>query len=92
DDLNKIINTTGEVIDKAIELCLYCMKKQIFLDGNKRAAIIFACHFLIANGSGLLVIPKNHVNKFKKMLINYYEGKGEDKIKSFMKDKCWQKF
>ena len=33
-------------IDLAIDLILYVMKKQLFLDGNKRTAIIFANHYL----------------------------------------------
>ena len=31
--------------EKAINLCLYCMKAQIFNDGNKRASVIFANHY-----------------------------------------------
>ena len=33
--------------EKAIFLCLYCMKTQIFNDGNKRASVIFANHYLL---------------------------------------------
>lgn len=58
----------------AIELCVYCMKLQIFLDGNKRASVIFANHYLISHGNGLLVIPENKVLEFKKLLVEYYEG------------------
>ena len=32
--------------EKAINLCLYCMKAQIFNDGNKRASVIFANHYV----------------------------------------------
>ena len=50
------------------------MKAQVFLDGNKRSAVIFANHFLIAHGQGFIVIPKRHVPKFKKLLAACYEG------------------
>ncbi len=90
--INNIIASNITNIDKTIELCLYCMKTQIFNDGNKRAAIIFANHFLIAQGEGLIVIPEKEVPKFKKLLVEYYEGKDFDIIKSFMKEKCWKKF
>ena len=86
--IDKIVNEKMEPIDIAIKLCLFCMKAQIFLDGNKRAAIIFANHYLIAHGKGLLVIPEKEVPEFKKMLVKYYEGEDISIIASFMKKKC----
>ena len=78
-------------IDKAIELCLYVMKTQIYNDGNKRTAIIYANHYLISKGQGLLVIDYSNVDNFKKHLVNYYEDKDLTSIKSFLKE-CWMKF
>lgn len=89
--INKIIASNSSNIDKAIELCLYCMKTQIFNDGNKRASVIFANHFLIAQGEGLIVIPEKEVPEFKKLLVEYYENKDTTTIKTFMKEKCWRK-
>ena len=68
------------------------MKTQIFIDGNKRAAIIFANHFMIQNGIGLLVVPEALVPEFKALLVAYYEGKNETQIKLFLKKQCWRKF
>ena len=87
-----IINQDKQAIDVAIELCLYCMKTQIFNDGNKRAAVIFANHYLISKGEGLIIIPQNKVPEFKKLLINYYEDKDVEQIKQFMKKFCWKSF
>ena len=56
--IREIIEESDEVINTAIKLCLYCMKTQIFLDGNKRASVIFANHYLISHGGGFLVIPE----------------------------------
>lgn len=81
-----------EAIDVAIELCLYCMKTQVFLDGNKRASVIFANHYLIANGMGVLVIPEKEVPVFKKLLVAFYEGEDADAIFGFMKERCWKNF
>ena len=66
------------------------MKKQLFLDGNKRTAVIFANHYLISRGMGLIVIPSELVNEFKEHLINYYEDKNE-LIKDFLKNNCLTK-
>ena len=92
EDIDNIIHSDIEDIDKAIELTLYSMKTQIFIDGNKRAAIIFANHFMISKGLGLLVVPENIVSEFKRLLIAYYEGKDEESIKIFLKEKCWRQF
>ena len=92
DRIIEILQSSDEVIDKAIRLCLYCMKTQIFIDGNKRAAIIFANRFLIKNGEGLLVVPEAKVEEFKPLLVRYYEGNDEEKIIRFLKDECWRQF
>lgn len=86
-----IITDEAEPIEKAIRLCLYCMKTQIFNDGNKRAAVIFANHYLIGQASGLLVIPEKNVPEFKRLLVRYYEDKDTGEIVAFMKNKCWRK-
>lgn len=86
-----IVNHTAEPVEVAIELCLYCMKTQVFNDGNKRAAVIFANHYLIGKGEGLLVIPEKEVPEFKRLLVRYYEDLDKGEIISFMKEKCWRK-
>jgi prophage maintenance system killer protein len=81
-----------EAIDIAIELCLYCMKTQVFKDGNKRASVIFANHYLIAKGMGFLVIPEKDVPKFKELLVKFYEGETIESLRQFMKEYCWRNF
>ena len=90
--IEEILNSSRPVIDRAIEVCLYCMKTQIFNDGNKRASVIFANHLLISNGEGLLVIPEAKVPEFKKLLVTYYEDRDNGEIIQFMKEYCWKKF
>lgn len=81
-----------EGIDLAIDLVLYVMKKQLFLDGNKRTAIIFANHYLISHALGLIVVPAESVDEYKKVLVAYYEDESKkDNIVKFLKDKCWIK-
>ena len=88
--IQEIIEKQENAIDIAIDLCLYCMKTQIFLDGNKRASVIFANHYLISHGGGFLVIPEKKVSEFKKLLVKYYEGENISIIRSFMKINCWK--
>ena len=90
--INEIVRSTHEeAIDIAIQICLYCMKTQIFLDGNKRAAVIFANHYLIGHGGGILIIPEKEVPDFKQHLVRYYEGENIDVISEFLKTRCWKK-
>lgn len=92
EDIDNIIKSGADVVQVAIELALYVMKTQIFNDGNKRTAIIFANHYLISHAGGLMVVPQNLVPEYKKMLVKYYEGRDEEAIKSFMREKCLKTF
>ena len=92
EQIDEIRMQEKEPIDIAVELCMYCMKTQVFKDGNKRASVIFANHYLIAQGKGLLVIPEKDVPEFKKLLVQYYEGESIDTIGSFLKERCWKNF
>lgn len=90
--IDEIRKQDKEPVEIAVELCMYCMKTQVFLDGNKRASVIFANHYLIAQGEGLLVIPEKDVPEFKKLLVEYYEGAPLEMIGKFLREKCWKNF
>lgn len=90
--INDILNAGKTPIETAVELCLYSMKTQVFIDGNKRASVIFANHYLIAHGQGFLVIPEEYVSEFKKKLVAYYEGEDIKIISEFLKGNCWKNF
>ena len=85
EELQQLLNSDVDNVDKAIEILLFVMKKQIFIDGNKRTAVIFANHLLILKAKGLIVIPNDRVDEYKKLLISYYEGKNEKSIKNFLR-------
>ena len=91
EQISNILKSGKNAIDIAIDLCMYCMRTQIFVDGNKRASVIFANHYMIAHGSGLLVIPEEHVSEFKKLLVEYYESADICRMNTFLKEKCWRK-
>ena len=92
ESIEVILNEKADDVDVAIKLCLYCMKTQIFNDGNKRAAVIFANHYMIAKGQGLIVIPEDYVPEFKRLLVAYYEDRDKGEILEFMRAKCWRTF
>lgn len=85
EELEVIFNNKMDDIDRAVEILLYIMKKQVFIDGNKRTSVIFFNHYLISKGKCIIAIPED----FKGLLIHYYEGHDEEKIKKFIKEKCY---
>lgn len=91
EDLEEILKEKKDSLDIAIDILLYVMKKQIFIDGNKRTSVIFSNHFLISKGKGIIAIPSELVDEFKNLLIFYYEGKDEKNIRKFLKEKCYIK-
>lgn len=92
ENIEEILRKNTDPVDTAISLCLYCMKTQIFNDGNKRTSIIFANHYLISKGAGLMVIPEDRVPEFKKLLVAYYEDKDNGEVTAFLKNYCWKNF
>lgn len=92
ENIHRIVHQDADDVDIAILLCLYCMKAQIFNDGNKRAAVIFANHYMISRGKGLIVIPESHVPEFKRLLVAYYENRDNGEIIDFMRSRCWRTF
>ena len=91
ENLEEIMHKGLDDVDVAIELLLYTMKKQVFIDGNKRTSVIFANHYLISKGKGIIAIPTELTEEFKNLLIPYYEGKDEESIRKFIKEKCYIK-
>lgn len=91
DDIDKIINSNKVKVDIAIDLLLYICKSQMFLDGNKRTALIIANHYLISHGKGLLMISADDSNKYKELLLNYYEKNDKKELIEFLKEDCYIK-
>ena len=92
EQIEKIVAFDASPVDIAIELALYVMKTQVFNDGNKRTAIIFANHYLVAHGEGLMVVPESIVPEFKQLLVRYYEDIDVESIKDFLKNQCYRTF
>ncbi len=90
--IRSIIDSNKDGVSIAIDLCLYCMKTQIFNDGNKRAAVILANHYLIAHGLGIMAVKDSDVPEFKKDLVAYYEGRDEESVRTLLRDKALRTF
>ena len=74
--------------ERAINMMLYLMRKQIFLDGNKRTAMLIANKIMIENGCGIISIPIDKQPEFYKLLIKYYETNNKEDIAQYIYDYC----
>ncbi len=84
DEISKIENST----ERAITLMLYCMRSQMFLDGNKRTAMHAANHEMIMNGCGIISVPIEKQRDFTKLLVEFYETGNGDVISDFVYSEC----
>lgn len=82
------ISKTESPTDRAITLMLYCMRAQMFADGNKRTAMLAANHEMIMNGCGIISVPIEHQPEFRKLLVGFYETDNYDILKRFVYDNC----
>ena len=87
EELNEILNETN-AMERALDLSLYCMRKQMFIDGNKRVAMIAANQVMISNGMGVLSVAQQDIEEFGGKLIYFYETGKKDEIKDFMYERC----
>lgn len=87
DDLAELLKIEN-VTDRAITTMCYLMRSQIFSDGNKRTAMLFANKIMIENGKGIISIPIEEDINFSEKLIKYYETNDMADLKQFIYDKC----
>lgn len=77
-----------EPTDRAISLMLYIMRKQMFLDGNERTAMLVGNQVMIANGCGIISVPIELQPKFTELLVRFYESGEAAVLKQFVYDTC----
>ncbi|UKI26313.1 MAG: Fic family protein [Bacilli bacterium] len=79
--LNQKEKTKTEI---AIEVMLYIMRRQMFIDGNKRVAMLFANKIMIDNGCGIITIAQENQPTFYEKLIKYYESGNMTELKEWI--------
>lgn len=74
--------------ERGIVLMLYLMRKQMFLDGNKRTSMLAANQVMIANGAGIISVPIECQHDFTELLVKYYETGDMMEIADFVYENC----
>lgn len=68
----------------ALEVMLWTMRRQMFIDGNKRVAMLFANKIMIDNGCGIITIAQENQSLFYEKLISFYETNNMQDLKQWL--------
>ena len=80
EELYKIL-IIPDAVEKALKSFCYIVYHQLFWDGNKRTATIFASKILMEAGIGILSIGKSEGEKFNESLLLYYDTGNSKELK-----------
>lgn len=87
DAIKKIVKLENPT-ERSISLMLYCMRSQMFLDGNKRTSMLAANHEMIMNGCGIISVPIEHQLQFTELLVKFYETNAPEELAQFVYNNC----
>ena len=85
EELSELLNQKNKSkTEIAIEIMLWVMRKQMFIDGNKRVAMLFANKIMIDNGCGIITIAQENQSTFYEKLIKFYESGDNEDLKHWI--------
>ena len=87
-DKLKEIENMPDRLEAALEMFCFVARTQMFLDGNKRVAQLMCNKIMMQADVGIFSVPYDQIDKFKELLVNYYETNDSNKIKTFFREKC----
>ena len=88
-ELTELLNKYTKT-ELAFEVMLWVMRRQMFIDGNKRVAMLFANKIMIDNGCGIISISQNIQSVFFEKLIKFYETGNNSDLKQWIYDNCME--
>ena len=88
-ELTELLNKYTKT-ELAFEVMLWVMRRQMFIDGNKRVAMLFANKIMIDNGCGIISISQNIQSVFFEKLIKFYETGNNTDLKQWIYDNCME--
>lgn len=82
------ISEVESITERAIMLMLYCMRTQIFADGNKRVSMLAGNQIMISHGKGIISVPIEQQEEFRHRLLRFYETDNYEPMMRFVYDCC----
>lgn len=85
EELGSLLNEPNKTkTEIAIEVMLWIMRRQMFIDGNKRVSMLFANKIMIDNGCGIITISQDNQPTFFEKLIKFYETGDNSDLKQWI--------
>ena len=85
EELGSLLNEPNKTkTEIAIEVMLWIMRRQMFIDGNKRVGMLFANKIMIDNGCGIITISQDNQPTFFEKLIKFYETGDNSDLKQWI--------
>ena len=85
EELERLLNQQDKTkTEIAIEIMLWVMRRQMFIDGNKRVVMLFANKIMIDNGCGIITISQENQPTFFEKLIKFYESGDNTDLKQWI--------
>ena len=85
EELDNLLNQSEKTkTEIAIEIMLWIMRRQMFIDGNKRVGMLFANKIMIDNGCGIITISQDNQPTFFEKLIKFYESGDNTDLKQWI--------
>jgi hypothetical protein len=84
----QIANRSRSTTETAIRSMLAFMRQQIFWDGNKRTATLFANALLIEKGCGILEISELQMPEFNTKLSDFYRSGDDTGVATYLYQNC----
>ncbi|KRM29090.1 hypothetical protein LH991_00985 [Schleiferilactobacillus harbinensis] len=85
-EFSDLVQSEATTTDKAITLLLWLSRAQLFLDGNKRTAMIAANALMFADQRGLLVVPEKELAEYMQRLQQYDKNGDATNLKRWLYD------
>ena len=87
EELAELLNQNDKSkTELAIVIMLWIMRRQMFIDGNKRVAMLFANKIMIDNGCGIITIAQENQSLFYEKLIRFYVTVDNKDLKQWIYD------
>lgn len=87
-DIERLVQSIEPPIEVSIKLFCYCIKLESY---SYISIILFINLYLISKGEGLICIPRNEINTFKRNIIDFKTNNNSKNLSSFLKSVCWKK-
>ncbi|XXQ67322.1 Fic family protein [Neisseriaceae bacterium B1] len=86
--MHNMATRSGSTTEAAIRTMLTLMRQQVFWDGNKRTATMFANALMMEKGGGILEIAEAKMPEFNEKLSAFYSSGDDSEVAAFLYQHC----